>query len=425
MQQKPVTCPNPPVVSFATKSSQTGSTYLDKITYTCDKGYERTGGYLVRTCKEDKTWDGSPPVCSIVTCPNPPDVAFATISSQTGSNYNDSITYTCNIGYESTDGTLDRKCNENKLWDGTPPVCTIVTCPNPPDVAFATISSQTGSNYNDSITYTCDIGYESTDGTLDRKCNENKLWDGTPPVCTIVTCPNPPDVAFATISSQTGSNYNDSITYTCNIGYESTDGTLDRKCNENKLWDGTPPVCTIVTCPNPPDVAFATISSQTGSNYNDSITYTCDIGYESTDGTLDRKCNENKLWDGTPPVCTIVTCPNPPDVAFATISSQTGSNYNDSITYTCNIGYESTDGTLDRKCNENKLWDGTPPVCTIITCPNPPDVAFATISSQTGLHYNDKITYTCNIDYENKDGTLVRKCMENKLWDGTIPVCSK
>lgn len=60
---EPVTCTNPPVVSFATKSSQTGSTYLDKITYTCDKGYERTGGYLVRTCKEDKTWDGSPPVC--------------------------------------------------------------------------------------------------------------------------------------------------------------------------------------------------------------------------------------------------------------------------------------------------------------------------------------------------------------------------
>ncbi|OPL20431.1 cub 3-like and sushi domain-containing protein, partial [Mytilus galloprovincialis] len=124
-------------------------------------------------------------------------------------------------------------------------------------------------------------------------------------------------------------------------------------------------------------------------------------------------------------IIAIVTCPNPPDVAFATISSQTGSNYNDSITYTCNIGYESTDGTLDRKCNENKLWDGTPPVCTIVTCPNPPDVAFATISSQTGSNYNDSITYTCNIGYENKDGTLVRKCMENKLWDGTIPVCSK
>lgn len=62
-------------------------------------------------------------ILAIVTCPNPPDVSFATISARTGSHYNDTITYTCNDGYEHTDGTLDRKCKDTKRWDGIPPVC--------------------------------------------------------------------------------------------------------------------------------------------------------------------------------------------------------------------------------------------------------------------------------------------------------------
>lgn len=60
----PVKCPNPSAVVSVTILVQTGSNYLDTITYQCITGHELSSGNLVRTCKEGKLWDGSPPVCS-------------------------------------------------------------------------------------------------------------------------------------------------------------------------------------------------------------------------------------------------------------------------------------------------------------------------------------------------------------------------
>ena len=38
--------------------------YNTIVTYTCETGYEITGGYLNRTCKANGTWSGDAPVCS-------------------------------------------------------------------------------------------------------------------------------------------------------------------------------------------------------------------------------------------------------------------------------------------------------------------------------------------------------------------------
>jgi len=58
----PVSCGALPVISH-TSNNNTGTDYDDTITYTCLSGYENTSGNLVRTCQADKTWSGSPPVC--------------------------------------------------------------------------------------------------------------------------------------------------------------------------------------------------------------------------------------------------------------------------------------------------------------------------------------------------------------------------
>ena len=58
-----------------------------------------------------------------------------------------------------------------------------------------------------------------------------------------------------------------------------------------------------------------------------------------------------------------VSCLNLETVAYS-IKQQTGSSYKDTVTYTCNTGYELTSGDLQRTCQSNKQWSGNRPVCS-------------------------------------------------------------
>lgn len=61
-----IVCTVPEPVDFATGPTDGRYNYLDKITYTCNRGYEGiSSGNLERSCKDDKTWSGSPPVCGV------------------------------------------------------------------------------------------------------------------------------------------------------------------------------------------------------------------------------------------------------------------------------------------------------------------------------------------------------------------------
>ncbi|XP_076081157.1 P-selectin-like [Mytilus galloprovincialis] len=361
-----VACPDLAPVNFATITAETGKNYQDTITYACNRCYELKSGDLTRQCQDDKAWSGSPPVCEIVSCPDLAPVNFATITAETGKNYQDTITYACNRGYELKSGDLTRQCQDDKAWSGSPPVCEIVACPDLAAVNFATITAETGKNYQDTITYACNRGYELKSGDLTRQCQDDKAWSGSPPVCEIVACPDLAAVNFATITAETGKNYQDTITYACNRGYELKSGDLTRQCQDDKAWSGSPPVCEIVACPDLAAVNFATITAETGKNYQDTITYACNRGYELKSGDLTRQCQDDKAWSGSPPVCEIVACPDLAAVNFATITAETGKNYQDTITYACNRGYELKYGDLTRQCQDDKAWSGSPPVCDIM-----------------------------------------------------------
>ncbi|XP_071126659.1 CUB and sushi domain-containing protein 3-like isoform X2 [Mytilus edulis] len=413
-----VTCDFPDTVSHTTNVTS-GNEQGDTITFSCSVGYNKNTGDEVRTCKSDGKWDGSPIVCSPVKCPNPSAVVSVTILVQTGSNYLDTITYQCITGHELSSGNLVRTCKEGKLWDGSPPVCTKVTCQNPSAASFASLETQTGSKYLDMITYKCNTGYELASGNLVRKCKEDKLWDGSPPVCIKVTCASPSSVAFATISSQTGSKYLDTIRYICNTGYELTSGIMVRTCKADKTWDESP-VCSKVTCQNPSAASFASLETQTGSKYLDMITYKCNTGYELASGNLVRKCKADKQWDGNPPVCAKITCQNTWPVAFSTIST-TGNKYQDTVTYTCNTGYELTSGNLVRTCMENKNWSGNQPVCTI-TCPDPGESDHVT-RQLNGNNPTETVVYKCDSGYDYFSGNTTRVCGSDGQWSGEKLVC--
>ncbi|XP_071126665.1 CUB and sushi domain-containing protein 3-like isoform X7 [Mytilus edulis] len=353
-----VTCDFPDTVSHTTNVTS-GNEQGDTITFSCSVGYNKNTGDEVRTCKSDGKWDGSPIVCSPVKCPNPSAVVSVTILVQTGSNYLDTITYQCITGHELSSGNLVRTCKEGKLWDGSPPVCIKVTCASPSSVAFATISSQTGSKYLDTIRYTCNTGYELSSGILVRTCKADKTWNESP-VCSKVTCQNPSAASFASLETQTGSKYLDMITYKCNTGYELASGNLVRKCKADKQWDGNPPVCAKITCQNTWPVAFSTIST-TGNKYQDTVTYTCNTGYELTSGNLVRTCMENKNWSGNQPVCTI-TCPDPGESDHVT-RQLNGNNPTETVVYKCDSGYDYFSGNTTRVCGSDGQWSGEKLVC--------------------------------------------------------------
>ena len=58
----PCSCGALPGVS-PTSNVNTGTDYVNNITYTCISGYEKTSGNLVRTCQANKNCCGNTPVC--------------------------------------------------------------------------------------------------------------------------------------------------------------------------------------------------------------------------------------------------------------------------------------------------------------------------------------------------------------------------
>lgn len=51
----------------------------------------------------------------------------------------------------------------------------------------------------------------------------------------------------------------------------------------------------------------------------------------------------------------------------STSNTKTGTLYSDIITYKCLPGFIHVNGTLSRKCQADKVWDGKPPYCGKIT----------------------------------------------------------
>lgn len=60
-----------------------------------------------------------------------------------------------------------------------------------------------------------------------------------------------------------------------------------------------------------------------------------------------------------------VTCAVPATVAHSLLAPVADPYlYNTTVTYTCNIGYENTGGSLSRTCEANGAFSGTAPVCS-------------------------------------------------------------
>ena len=152
-----------------------------RATYTCNSGYSLVGD-STRVCQDDGSWTGRVPICRIISCgglSNPSNGQVTIISETPGGT----AVYTCNSGYTLV-GRDTRTCQDDGSWSGIPPVCRRVRCDDLPDITNGRVSFSGSINFPGSTaTYTCIVGYVLVgDGT--RTCLESGLWSGIEPLCT-------------------------------------------------------------------------------------------------------------------------------------------------------------------------------------------------------------------------------------------------
>ncbi|XP_035696822.1 uncharacterized protein LOC118430220 [Branchiostoma floridae] len=109
-----------------------------------------------------------------------PELSFPNNGSRTeGRIYGDRVTFSCNEGYELI-GSVNRTCQANQSWSGVQPNCSRTPCPQLKPVQHGSISD--GGYYGDVVTYHCDPAYEIS-GDEERTCQANQTWSGTHPTC--------------------------------------------------------------------------------------------------------------------------------------------------------------------------------------------------------------------------------------------------
>eukprot|EP00058_Branchiostoma_floridae_P004385 XP_002589873.1 hypothetical protein BRAFLDRAFT_235843 [Branchiostoma floridae] len=173
-----------------------------------------------------------------------------------------------------------------------------------------------------------------------------------------------------------GNNYQDVMTFTCNLGYEIV-GSSSVTCQADATWSNNVPTCTRVQCPA---LQSPTNGGSSGSNYyQDVMSFTCDSGYE-LDGSATITCEADRTWTDSAPSCprknqfirpalhfqacrTSILGVQCPLLAAPDNGGMSGENYyQDELTFWCDLGYELV-GPSSMTCQADRTWSDNVPTC--------------------------------------------------------------
>ncbi|KAL5020726.1 hypothetical protein ScPMuIL_002192 [Solemya velum] len=116
-------CSAPPVLNNMNRISDSGTYAAGSIvTYTCNTGYN--GGAAQATCENNGLWTGPALTCTIVSCGVAPFVANMVRSSTVSKQYQEKVTYSCNDGYNSNGQSGERTCLDTGQWSTLELTCT-------------------------------------------------------------------------------------------------------------------------------------------------------------------------------------------------------------------------------------------------------------------------------------------------------------
>lgn len=408
-----VNCGEPPLVAHASMEG-VERTFLARVGYECQPGYVIEGSPAVE-CLETGSWDPEPPVCEPVDCGAPPQPDNGQIEGQLYT-FNAILTFTCLSGYRLV-GSMRRRCNETGQWDGSESVCNPVDCGDltSPNNGFVNTSATT---FRSQAVYGCHVGH-TLQGDATRTCQEDGVWSGTEPQCQPVQCGPVTDLDHGSYTSPPAFVYEARVVYSCNQGYR-LQGEAAIACGSEGSWSARGPVCVPAQCPQPADVARATVTAR-GLSYTNKVEYECADGFR-LDGDNVRTCQADGTWSGDDPVCTSITCDPPTDFRNGRY------NYKDLkigsiVRYECNPGFR-LEGEEVRRCQGNLTLSGSEPACVSVFCPTPEPPNWGRLATaRHPIPVGGQVFYTCFPGYRIVGGDLTRTCLSNGTLSGSAPTC--
>ncbi|GAB6022228.1 Lectin C-type domain [Chamberlinius hualienensis] len=153
------------------------------VEYLCAPGHVLIGSNT-RTCLPNGFYTDSVPQCKYLQCGFPTDISNGAYDLINGSrDYQSVVRYYCHEGHQLM-GPETLMCNIQKEWDGPPPRCERLKCPQPIEIKMGSYRLLNNSTtYESSIEYTCDEAGWTLIGPSRLKCNADGRWDNEPPQC--------------------------------------------------------------------------------------------------------------------------------------------------------------------------------------------------------------------------------------------------
>ena len=185
------------------------------------------------------------------------------------------------------------------------------------------------------------------------------------------------------------------------------------------------------TCPPPPFNEFTNYPIPLGRDIDDESLITCDPGtefaqeehYGKPSVTLVGKLG---FWSvAQTPNCERVWCEQAPQIENGYYVNSTGSQYGDTVTYSCYAGF--TINPYDTiTCMANGNWQPAP-TCSATRCPQLDNTIIngeVSISNADDRVYGTVFTYECNDGFELKG---IRKivCQGDETWSDEVPTCER
>ncbi|NWR86815.1 CR1L protein, partial [Furnarius figulus] len=194
-------------------------------------------------------------------------------------------------------------------------------------------------------------------------------------------------------------------------------------------------------CDPPPRLQSAELKEQPQSlatfPYNFRAEYVCRPGYVKKVNTPTVLiCGRNGMWFGSKDMCTPKQCTYPGDPPNGRVVLGEKLTLGSSVNFTCNTGYRLL-GSSQINCvirNGAVTWDRDIPICEVIPCGPPPEIANGGHSGMDKelFVYGDSITYRCrSVGRAERpfslvgDASIFCTTMDNVngVWSSPAPEC--